>query len=66
MTETTTVSAHLHLHEDENGDVVDATVFCSDWCHRDWCATNGATFGGWNGCNEMDGPQWCANCQEQL
>ena len=60
------VSAHLHLIEDKNGDVVDAVVFCSDWCHRTWCAGQPFEYGGWNGCHEMDGPQWCAFCENEL
>lgn len=60
------VSGHLYLHENESGDVVDATVFCSDWCARSWCAETGHEYRGWNGCHEMDGPQWCASCGEKL
>ena len=29
--------AHLHFIEDSDGDVVDQIVFCSDFCHRDFC-----------------------------
>lgn len=63
-----TVSGHLYLHEDENGDVVDATVFCSDYCHREWCKIEGVTYQGWNGCHEMNAPQFCAYwaCQEMI
>tara|TARA_Y100000310_G_scaffold341854_1_gene442471 strand:+ start:280 stop:501 length:222 start_codon:yes stop_codon:yes gene_type:complete len=29
--------AHLHFIKDTNGYVVDAVVFCSDLCHREYC-----------------------------
>jgi hypothetical protein len=53
---------HEHYLEDDFGDLVDIVPFCSDSCHRDWCATNDETYGGWNGCHETEFDQWCASC----
>lgn len=66
MTITTTVSTHLHFWEDDNGELVDATVFCSDHCHRFYCHDKGVPYTGWNGCHEVDAPQWCAYCEEAI
>ena len=53
---------HIHLIE-RNGDVVDLIPFCSDTCHRKYCADNMLTYDGWNGCNEGgDGVDFCAQC----
>lgn len=50
---------HYHHIEDE----VDLVPFCSDSCHRDWCARNGAEYAGWFGCQEGgDSAEYCANC----
>lgn len=61
-----TLSAHLCLIEDDKGDLVDVIVFCSDWCHRDYCNSHGMSYDGWNGCHEMDAPQQCANCEKKM
>lgn len=54
---------HYHHIEDEDGDLAAVVPFCCDSCHRGWCAENGATYGGWNGCQEgSDSPEWCAQC----
>jgi hypothetical protein len=57
--------AHLHFVEDADGDVVDHVVFCSDFCHNDYCCReNGFKYGGWNGCNEISTSEPCANCDD--
>jgi hypothetical protein len=53
---------HYFMHEDGDGDLVDVTGFCSDWCHQCWCREHGLEYGGWNGAYECDGPEWCARC----
>lgn len=62
FSEDTFTSGHVYLWEDESGDVVDAVVFCSDGCHREYLRMRGIRYGGWNGCYEMTAPQWCSNC----
>lgn len=62
----TLTSAHLHYWEDEEGNTVDAEVFCSDFCHRDYLRMRGIRYGGWNGCHEVNAPQWCANCGNEF
>ena len=50
--------AHLAYIEDENGDVEDYEVYCSDSCaltHRDH-------YNGWNGCNEISISHPCECC----
>jgi hypothetical protein len=54
---------HYHAVEDDDGDLLTLVPFCSDSCHRSWCHDNGATYGGWNGCQEGSGSgEWCAEC----
>lgn len=55
---------HIHRHENTEGELIDLSYFCSDWCHRDWCRTTSNAYEGWDGCHEIDGGQVCANCQE--
>ena len=50
---------HLHLIEDNTGDVVDHIEFCSDYCNRDH---TGEDYQLWNGCNESEFDTSCANC----
>ena len=52
---------HLHLIEDENGDLVDVEEFCSDWCHREHV---GEAYRGWHGCNESEFNTVCQNCEK--
>ena len=60
--------AHLHFVEDEHGDVVDHIVFCSDFCHSDYCwrehKNGNLEYGGWNGCHEISTSEPCANCDD--
>lgn len=57
-------TVHFYFDEDENGDIVDCAVFCSDHCHKSWCEENGHTYGGWNGAYETDQRVSCSNCGE--
>lgn len=57
---------HYYEHNDINGDIVDITPFCSDWCHQQWCAENGMNYEGWNGCHEQPYDTECAHCEEQI
>ena len=54
--------AHTFMHEGKNGDLVDLTYFCSDFCHRQWCERTGNKYGGWNGCHELYSAEQCASC----
>jgi hypothetical protein len=67
MNAETYITVHAHWIEDESGDVVDAEYYCSDYCHQDHRAFIHKSFSnndyrGWNGCNEVMAPEWCANC----
>ena len=53
--------AHLVLIEDDNGDVVDQEVYCSDFC-----AKQSEHYAGWNGCNEIGYNEPCAECGVEL
>jgi len=55
------ISVHAHYIEDATGDIVDALYYCTDSCHRD-----NPDYNGWNGCNEIMAPAWCANCGVEL
>lgn len=55
---------HVHEIEDEHGDLADVVPFCSDSCHREWCAKSSAyPYTGWNGAREGgDANEYCASC----
>jgi hypothetical protein len=54
---------HYHHVEDSRGELVELIPFCCDNCNRQWCNDNGATYAGWNGCQEgSDSVEFCANC----
>tara|TARA_Y100000310_G_scaffold202682_1_gene202924 strand:+ start:186 stop:374 length:189 start_codon:yes stop_codon:yes gene_type:complete len=55
--------AHLHLIEDSQGELVDYSVFCSDYCNREH---SGNDYAGWHGCNEISTTQPCENCGETV
>jgi len=61
MPEYELVSCHQVLIEDADGEVVDAERYCSDFCAR-----GSDHYAGWDGCNEVDGPQWCEGCGNKL
>ena len=56
------MSAHYHEIDDDNGDLADLVVFCSDWCHRVWCWHTKNKYQGWNGCHELPEPTNCVSC----
>lgn len=59
--------AHYHeVNDTRTGDLLDLIVFCSDWCHRQWCQETANTYEGWNGCHELEFTDWCANCGEPV
>jgi hypothetical protein len=59
--------AHLHFIENQDGDVEDQLVFCSDFCHRSYCQEHdGLSYGGWNGCHEISTAEPCAYCEETV
>lgn len=51
-----------HAHYIEDGQLVDEVRFCSDSCHRDWCADQGVEYAGWSGCHELEFTDYCAQC----
>lgn len=53
---------HLHLLEDDNGELVDYIKFCSDACHQFWCRENDSEYLGWSGCHEAEHTDWCEQC----
>lgn len=54
---------HIHRIEDNHGDVVGVMYFCSDACHRQWCARTDTPYDGWDGCHEGgELGEWCNNC----
>ena len=50
---------HEHYIEDDDGELVDIRVYCSDSCNRD---DNGEHYQGWSGCHEAEFTTWCQNC----
>jgi hypothetical protein len=53
--------AHLVVHEDAAGEVVDYGVYCSDHC-----AQGDFAYAGWNGCHDWTPPAWCEGCGKPL
>ncbi len=53
--------AHIVIIEDENGNTVDHTVYCSDFCAQQ---DEGYTY--WNGCIEISSHDECAGCEEHV
>lgn len=57
------ISTHVVLHPADNGEIVDATHYCSDWC-----AMEDPDYEGWYGCIELvhdqlsHGPWTCPGC----
>ena len=48
--------AHIHIIEDEKGDMIDRKVYCSDSCNT---YDNQDNYQGWNGCYEISFSQSC-------
>ena len=59
--------SHIHIIEDENGDVAEYIYFCSDSCNKNYC-DNSETYEyqGWYGGVEYDCNLLCENCEEPL
>lgn len=58
--------AHYYEVNDKRGDLVDVLVFCSDWCHRNYCERGEVEYGGWNGCHELEFTTPCQECGEAI
>ena len=54
--------AHLHLIEDNQGQLVDYHVFCSDFCNQDYCGQNKLEYQGYFGCQEISINTPCVSC----
>lgn len=54
--------AHFLDLVDQDGELVDVAVLCSDACHRAYAAAVGVPYEGWHGANEIDHTEWCLNC----
>ena len=52
---------HLHLIEDQEGQLVDVVELCSDECHQLYCDHYDLEYRGWNGCEEAE---WNTKCEE--
>ena len=50
--------AHIHMIEDNHGDIVDLKYFCSDTCQQ---LAVGDQYKGWYGCVELNYTQTCEN-----
>ena len=54
---------HAQTIENGSGNIVDVIYFCSDACHRDYCAEHDdIPYSGWNGCHEGSNVEFCAQC----
>ena len=56
--------SHLVMHEDQAGQLVDVTYYCSDYCAR-----SDKDYAGWFGCQEIPSewkPVFCASCETAL
>lgn len=62
----TYTSGHIHSWQDKNGDTVELSVFCGDYCHRQFLRLRGVAYEGWNGCYEMPAPAYCDNCGHEF
>lgn len=49
--------AHLVTIDDAQGNIIDAIVFCSDFC-----AKTHKAYAGWSGCHEIQFDEGCAFC----
>ena len=53
--------AHIQPIEDASGDIVDLSVYCSDYCHRE-----NPDYAGWYGCQEISTTTPCESCGEPV
>jgi hypothetical protein len=58
--------AHYHEIIDRRGDIIDLVVFCSDYCHEQWCIDHEVEYQGWNGCHEHPYDDRCYNCEAEI
>ena len=49
--------SHIVHHDDENGEMVDISDYCSDACAR-----TDEDYDGWAGCHEVEFTTYCENC----
>lgn len=54
--------AHIHRHEDHEGNLADISYFCTDWCHRQWVQERGEKYEGWDGAHEAPNGTYCEEC----
>lgn len=50
--------AHLGYIEDNQGDIIDLVIYCSDFCNK----IHNKNYEGWNGCHELRISQPCECC----
>lgn len=48
--------------EDNNGELIDVAVLCSDSCARQFASVQDLPYDGWNGAHEVETTTWCENC----
>ena len=56
--------SHIVWHEDKEGQAIDVTYYCSDYCAR-----SDKDYAGWNGCFEIPAEcesVFCATCKTAL
>jgi len=59
--------SHIHMIEDQNGDLIDLIYFCSDWCNENYCNNSKKyEYQGEYGQVEHNCNEICANCEEPL
>ena len=61
--------AHFHYVEDEDKQVVDYLVFCSDFERREFLEKEDnekeyGSYSGWNGCHELEFNEHCSYCDK--
>ena len=54
--------AHFGYIEDDQGELVDILITCSDSCNRTAHKRIGEQYEGWSGCHELEFGQPCENC----
>lgn len=64
MNDTYTTGHVLIIEKD--GEMIDAYNVCSDTCHQELAQKMNVPYGGWNGCHEMNAPQYCENCKDEI
>ena len=61
--------AHFHYVEDEDKQVVDYLVFCSDFERQEFLEQEDnekkyGSYNGWNGCHELEFNEHCSYCDK--